>query len=278
MNIVKRGIRCLLFLGGIYSASVSAGYEVYGEVEQIQVGSGDYKATFYIGNVDWEDARPLSCINRPSSRCLIRLRVELNRSGRSYLSLWETSVDKDVLLDAGVRTVGQYFTYLRDHKGVNITGEYELRGSYTYITEVREAGLCIIEEGFQIEVPLACSYRGMVTQPGCDVREGEISIEHGEVGADSVNGREASTELTVTCEGNGSVRLIAPSPEPKLRLAPDGSLYSKLYVGDTLLNDGVIVKAGPNGSRVKLTSRLGTVGTPMTGRFSGSVVVVLAKP
>ncbi|QKO37316.1 hypothetical protein F0335_01495 [Serratia marcescens] len=112
----------------------------------------------------------------------------------------------------------------------------------------------------------------------CTIEESQRSIEHGTLSADRVNGHRASVNLTVSCNGNSSTKLISPNPNSTLPLAPDGSLFTTLTVGGRPLSEGVVVNAGPAGTNVTLTSTLGTKGAPRTGRFSGSVVVVLASP
>lgn len=71
---------------------------------------------------------------------------------------------------------------------------------------------------------------------------------------------------------------MAPSPVSKLPLTPDGSLFTTISAGGKPLSEGIVVNVGPTGTKVTLTSTLGTVRAPKAGHFSGSLVVILAQP
>lgn len=240
-------------------------------------------AMFYLESVDWDDARPLPCL-RSGNNSLCTLQFQLVFKGFAWDSWYpmETHVYADDLRKAKVRTIGEYLRYLRDTKNVNIIKAYSLPGQYK-----GNAGdpwndqntFCFNAASLSSgndAINLVCAIRAVPETAGCDIQESQISIDHGALSANALNGHTATGELTVRCDGNGSAMLMAANPNPKLLLAPDGSLFTTLTVGGKPLVQGVVVNAGPGGGKVTLTSTLGTAGSPGAGQFSGSAVVVLS--
>ncbi|HGM6909398.1 TPA: hypothetical protein ACKQDN_002360 [Serratia marcescens] len=283
MNIYRLCYRELFFLFFLTTASFNsiAGYVMYGYVENIRAGYPDFRVNVSLDDLDWDDARDFKCARDlwPDT-CKLYLEVTVNGSGNitgGKFFFWHTAVEKQILREAGVRTLGQYFQYLRN-QGISILGQYEWQGSHHNPVESFNVCLLVSSGAGLSSQSVACSRRGIGVLPGCSIQASELSLNHGTLTADRVNGHRASADLTIICDGNGSARLMAPNPEPKLPLAPDGSLFTNITVGGKPLAEGVVVNAGPGGTRVTLTSTLGSLGTPRTGQFSGSVVVILARP
>ncbi len=159
-------------------------------------------------------------------RCLLK-----DRGGRaSFFVIQSAFANKVTLVNAGVETVGQYFRYLRNN-GINILTDYEWQDSFKFQGNVSYFSICLQVQSFQHKQQLACSNRGMVVQPGCDIRESQLSLDHGALSANRVNGHVASADLTISCDSWGSAWLMAPNPVSKLPLTPDGSLFTTISAG-----------------------------------------------
>ncbi len=282
-----RQILCLCFLAAVSFTAVAAGlqmpgYSMYGYMKRLNDWvPSKYSVNATVEAVDWDDPRPLECdIPYTQWVCIVHLRATPEGQGgssESYYYFPRGSIPVEELRERGIRTVGEYLRYARE-RGVNFFGSYEW-GGVIYITgQIRYFRICLNINYGQTKQPLSCTTRGLVMQMNCTIEESQRSIEHGTLSADRVNGHRASVNLTVSCNGNSSAKLISPNPNSTLPLAPDGSLFTTLTVGGRPLSEGVVVNVGPGGTNVTLTSTLGTKGAPRTGRFSGSVVVVLASP
>ncbi|HAT3683673.1 TPA: hypothetical protein I8552_004561 [Serratia marcescens] len=276
----KRLLMAIVLIG--YSFSGSAGdYVAHGYFSYKYHGPGEreIKGEFSIDDVDWDDSRPIPCPGTGfPDFCLISIITEVNRTPGSSEQHF-TSISSKELAEANVKTVGQYFRYLQK-KNINFLKTYQVYSiRQTNVDIVYDTDVCLyLGHAWSFGTPLKCRFRFPVIVPSCEIVESQIAINHGSLSADRVNGHIATGDLTISCSDKTSMKLMSPNPNPRLPLAADGSLYSTIYAGDKLLSEGLTVDAGPGNTRVKLTSELGTVGTPKVGQFSGSVVVVLAQP
>ncbi|ELQ9310751.1 hypothetical protein R3D73_003740 [Serratia marcescens] len=255
----------------------SAGYSNYLYVQK--VSPKNYEAIVTIEDVDWDDPKSLICVQYIGDRqCIVKLGVQLN-SAYAYFELKQTyGVSQNMLREANIRNVGGYFKLLRE-LGKSPIGTYTVPITFPSDPAVLyNYHLCIILEIYPTGESVDCSYSGQIVYPSCDIWESQISLDHGSLSAARVNGHIATGDLTISCSAKTAVKLVSPRPNPRLPLTADGSLYSTIYVGDKPLSEGLLVDAGAEGTRVRLTSTLGTVGTPQTGQFSGSVVIVAAQP
>lgn len=120
-----------------------------------------------------------------------------------------------------------------------------------------------------------------VTKPvlKCDIT-GNTTINHNNVSDAAINGNEADTTLELTC--TGATRVIVSAGREDLsgiKLRTDGSLYSKLTIGNKAAEFGVVIGV-ENGvpTPVTIKSTLYSNGTVEPGAFSGSTVLMISPP
>lgn len=113
----------------------------------------------------------------------------------------------------------------------------------------------------------------------CEVA-GDTTINHRNVSDAAIDGNEAGATLQLTCTGTTKVIVSAGRESfAGINLRADGSLYSKLTIGDKSAAIGVSVNVNDGlPTPVTIKSTLYTKGTVEPGAFSGSTVVTISPP
>ena len=108
-------------------------------------------------------------------------------------------------------------------------------------------------------------------QVSCSIDQ-QISLNHGVLSVDELNGNVASKMISVRCDGQATVHMsFTPA---KIDLSPGKGISSSLYINDSYTNLDIAVK---NSASVKISSKLKTSGnSELSGNFSGSSILNLS--
>lgn len=108
----------------------------------------------------------------------------------------------------------------------------------------------------------------------CDFTQDSVTLDHGTLSRRELEGHEATEQVYLTCTTPQTLKLFIQSAD-KVQLRDDGSLYSELYMNNSVLGtDGFSIEVEEN-AVVDLKSTLRTNGTPEAGEFSGSTIMII---
>ncbi|EOY5052102.1 PapG chaperone-binding domain-containing protein [Serratia marcescens] len=109
----------------------------------------------------------------------------------------------------------------------------------------------------------------------CSISELSIELDHGAIGANSVNGNTVSRPFRVSCSNDFKLRIMSEDSSGVLSLG--GGLQSQLKVNGVDLDSGFVDTVGSGGKTFTLTSTLSGYSSG-TGVFQGSKVMILSLP
>lgn len=119
------------------------------------------------------------------------------------------------------------------------------------------------------------------TKISCSV-PGAIVLAHGNVAPASLNGDTTSTQVSLDCTGDSDAQILAGENMSSSGGWPEGTISlsenitSQLSVnGESLGPDGVKVKLKTGINSINLSSKLSSTGTPASGSYSGSGVLIV---
>ena len=117
------------------------------------------------------------------------------------------------------------------------------------------------------------------TQPNneCIVDTGSVTLDHGELFADVVNGNKTSQHVKISCtySANAEILFISKDANDKISLNSDGSLYSTVTIDGVTGTTGKKISIPSNGATIVLESTLNAVGDITEGAFSGTGILVI---
>lgn len=108
----------------------------------------------------------------------------------------------------------------------------------------------------------------------CDFTQDSVTLDHGTLSRRELEGHEVTEQVNLTCTTSQTLKLYIYAAD-KVQLNDDGSLYSELYLNNTILGtDGFTIDVNEN-AIVDIKSTLRTNGTPEAGEFSGSTIMLI---
>ncbi|ENA1774409.1 hypothetical protein NE897_09730 [Yersinia ruckeri] len=128
----------------------------------------------------------------------------------------------------------------------------------------------IVRKCLSVVIPAA------IVEPPCTISTAPITINHGSLNANVVNGNTASNYLSIQCR-TGQYLTVTPAATD-ITLRSDGSLKTKIRVNDSSsANGGSLVYAPAGGYiTVKVSSTLNLpYGSVTAGSFNGSTVLTI---
>jgi|GEM_PF-3271627 hypothetical protein len=303
-------MRIIFFMGilGCFASSCSASSLVAFTADNFKSwGIPYYNGTVTVISVDMDDETPNPCAapNFVYSKCdlitlgaydndvrMATLYSRINTIGTSGIR-----VDKQV---ASVKTLGEVMRIYFGTTGivgkplkVAASGVYYCdylgpASQYCILKRRSFGDLCVVlgytlrdtssgsgNEGF---IPFAGANCITPTDPGnqCDI-EGQAVIDHGTLSDESVDGHRATQTLRVSCAKPTSamVYLQNNNGSGKIKLRPDGSLYSSLAVNGNNGVNGTQVTIPSGGANIVFDSTLSKVGDLAPGPFEGSAVAIV---
>ncbi|WP_437749984.1 MrpH family fimbial adhesin (plasmid) [Enterobacter mori] len=108
----------------------------------------------------------------------------------------------------------------------------------------------------------------------CDFTQDSVMLDHGTLSRRELEGHEVTEQVNLTCTTSQTLKLYIYAAD-KVQLRDDGSLYSELYLNNTILGtEGFTIDVNEN-AVVDVKSTLRTNGTPESGEFSGSTIMLI---
>lgn len=108
----------------------------------------------------------------------------------------------------------------------------------------------------------------------CDFVQDSITLDHGTLSKSELEGHQVSSTVNITCTSAKTLTLYIHAAND-VELREDGSLYSELYMNDTILGTTGITLDVDSDAVVDVKSVLRTNGSVTAGEFSGSTVMLI---
>lgn len=108
----------------------------------------------------------------------------------------------------------------------------------------------------------------------CDFEQDVLLLDHGTLSRRQLEGHEVSENVTISCTTSQTLKLYIYSAD-NVQLRDDGSLYSELYMNDTVLGTEGFDLDVQQQENVTVKSVLRTNGSVEAGEFSGSTVMLI---
>lgn len=108
----------------------------------------------------------------------------------------------------------------------------------------------------------------------CDFNQDVLTLDHGTLSRSELDGHEVTESVSVSCSVEQTLKLYIYSAN-EVSLRTDGSLYSELYLNDNVLGSTGLTIDVNGQAEVNVKSRLRTNGTPESGEFSGSTIMLI---
>lgn len=108
----------------------------------------------------------------------------------------------------------------------------------------------------------------------CDFDQDVLILDHGVLTRNQLEGHEVSENVSISCTTSQTLKLFIYSAD-NLQLRDDGSLYSELYMNDTILGTAGFNLDIVEQESVTVKSVLRTNGSVTAGEFSGSTVMLI---
>jgi len=153
-----------------------------------------------------------------------------------------------------------------------------------YVELLKTNPMCLAMGDAEMSTEIApCEGHSIVepTKISCSV-PGAIVLAHGNVAPASLNGATTSTQVSLDCTGDSDAQILAGEnisssggwPEGTISLSEN--ITSQLSVnGKSLGPDGVKIKLKTGINSINLSSKLSSTGTPASGSYSGSGVLIV---
>lgn len=116
-----------------------------------------------------------------------------------------------------------------------------------------------------------------IVPTACDIREPQLELRYGTLADGVINGRTASTTLTVVCNFDFNVRIMSADRTGSIYFNADRQFRSDLTINGVNLGEGVLVSAKPTGVSLTLTSTLNGYDGSL-GAFQGSKTIIVSLP
>lgn len=286
MLIIRCTLLGLLLLVGLSAQGGSLSYIT--KIDDSGTGDYRYNIWFTIAYMDEDDPTPNPCYG--SSFCHYRFTIGVpNRRGGQYSLIIFSRVYR--LSDAkNLRTMGEIAANFKSRLSFPIssvvTGTPSGIGSYGFRGEAACFGLFrVTTNGGGIwggqGIPAPGATCGIAPPPiGKCQLVGDITLDHGTVNSDRIDGNQATTTANLECSQAMSIKVTATGVgSTDVVLRADGSLTSSLQVNGVAGKTGATVDVLANTKTpVKFTSVLKTKGTVAAGPFTGSGTAVLSIP
>jgi len=117
---------------------------------------------------------------------------------------------------------------------------------------------------------------GSVPAPSgsCDFVQDSMTLDHGTLSKSELEGHQVSSTVNIACTSSKTLTLYIYAAND-VQLRDDGSLYSELYMNDTILGTTGLTLDVDSDAVVDVKSVLRTNGTVAAGEFSGSTVMLI---
>lgn len=195
------------------------------------------------------------------------------------------------------KTMGEVYTFLKSKglsTGQQVTGynrpfycDPELPGNakYCLIKKRWEAYSAVCYALVYTEITHSYSYvfpgQNCIgpTPPNneCNVEAGSVTLDHGELATDAVNGHKRSENVRISCTypANANLTVFSKDANEKIMLKNDGSLYSTVNIDGVPGPTGKKINIPQGGTTINLESTLHTAGNVEAGPFSGTAILVI---
>lgn len=117
---------------------------------------------------------------------------------------------------------------------------------------------------------------GTAPQPSgtCDFDQDVLTLDHGTLSKRELEGHEVTENVSINCTNAETLKLYIFSAD-NVQLRDDGSLYSELYMNDTIIGTTGFTIDVTERTQVSVKSVLRTNGNVTAGEFSGSTVMLI---
>lgn len=111
----------------------------------------------------------------------------------------------------------------------------------------------------------------------CKVDAGAVTLDHGELATDAVNGHRKNENVRISCTypANANLAILSKDANEKIMLKNDNSLYSTVTIDGAPGISGKKINIPQGGTTINLESTLHTVGNVEAGPFSGTAILVI---
>jgi hypothetical protein len=111
----------------------------------------------------------------------------------------------------------------------------------------------------------------------CKVDAGAVTLDHGELATDAVNGHRKNENVRISCTypANANLAILSKDANEKIMLKNDNSLYSTVTIDGVSGVSGKKINIPQGGTTINLESTLHTVGNVEAGPFSGTAILVI---
>ncbi|MFP2693928.1 hypothetical protein ACLETS_23170 [Enterobacter ludwigii] len=243
--------------------------------------------TYFFTIAEWEDtdSTPNPCYGLSACTIFISHRHDTSgSSGTGVVRSWGSGQNSYLLTSKTLGELGKGITSgfslpyssSTDHNG---TVNYEECVAFFYASG-RDLGTYVNganSNSFSGYPILPGSICGVAPAPSgtCDFTQNTVTLDHGTLSRREIEGHTVTEPVNITCTSSENLKLYIYSGD-KLPLRDDGSLYSELYLNDTVLgSDGLNVTVD-NNATVNIKSVLKTNGTVSAGDFTGSTVMLIS--
>lgn len=286
---MKRLIFATILLSGLTFSHVSSA-SIWSWIDNVTTCSSSFRYCFEYDFVisDWDenDSTPNPCYGLSACTIFISHRHNSNgTSGNRTIRAWGSGTYPEILSSETMGDLGKEiktqlslpFSGNTRHSSDTAIGTEECVGFF--YASGRNLGNISSEtnntsfNGYPI---LPGSICGAAPPPSgsCDFTQDSVTLDHGTLSRKELEGHEATEQVNITCTTSQTLKLYIYAAD-KVQLRDDGSLYSELYMNNTTLGtDGFTLDVEEN-AVVDIKSTLRTNGTPESGEFSGSTVMLI---
>lgn len=282
---MARLLYSIILLSGL-SLSINVTASVWSWIDSITQNSST-NFTYYFTIADWEESDTAAnpCYGLSSCTLFISHRHDTSgNSGTGVVRSWGSGQNAFLLSS---KTIGELGKALKTTISLPYSGSTNHNGTVNFeecIGFFYAAGrdLGTYENGandnsFSGYPILPSSICGVAPAPSgsCDFDQDTLTLDHGTLARQELDGHEVSETVNITCTTTETLKLYIYSAG-NLPLRDDDSLYSELYLNDTVLGSNGLTLNVENNATVNVKSILRTNGTVSAGEFFGSTVMLIS--
>ncbi|MGC0850363.1 hypothetical protein [Pantoea agglomerans] len=285
---MKRLIYPLVLVGiSIFSPGASA--IVWSWIDSLATCSSTlaycYDYNFTIGDFEEKDTTPNPCYRLNGCTLFIGHRHNsAGTSGPRIRSSWGANVYPFLTTSATMGSLAIEFKKVfplpfsssTRHSGNSVATEECVGIFYAAGTNYGSYTSDTNNSGFEGHPLLPGSICGTAPAPSgtCDFDQDVLTLDHGTLTRRELDRHEMSENVSISCTTLQTLKLYIFSAD-HIQLRDDGSLYSELYMNDSLLASNGLTLDVEQQENVTVKSVLRTNGSVEAGEFSGSTVMLI---
>lgn len=279
-----RQINAVLLISGLAFSHFSLA-SIWSWIDSITVNSSNnYDYNFTIGDWDENDSVANPCYGLSACTIFISHRhSNAGTSGTGVIRSWGGQVYPFLLTARTMGDLGKEikatfplpFSGINNHIGA-VVNEECVGFFYAAGRDLGSYENGANTNSFSGYPLMPSSLCGVAPAPSghCDFDQDTLTLMHGMLSRNELEGHEVTEQVNISCTTAETLKLFIYSAD-KVELRDDGSLYSELYLNNSILGTNGFTIDVEDQAAVNVKSVLRTNGAVAAGEFSGSTVMLI---